>query len=305
MPVYSMTGFASRQSNAAQVGIEPTTAAHGTGRLEIEIRSVNSRFLDLSFRLPEDLRTHEPWLRELLKASIRRGKVELRAQVQVIQDPLLRAPSQALLQQLSALQAQVRDWIPEARPLATADILRLATAYPAKNSDLGDDFRSLAEATLKDFMSTRKREGGSLSEVMLGKVEQLRALSHQAKPMIPEMLEQQRQRFLSRWREAMEQAGTGADHSDMSERAIAEVTAFAIRIDVDEELSRLQAHLDELTRLLQRGGEIGKRLEFLIQELHREANTLGSKSASLEMTRIAVDMKVLIEQLREQVQNIE
>jgi uncharacterized protein (TIGR00255 family) len=144
--------------------------------------------------------------------------------------------------------------------------------------------------------------------MLRGHVKQLRALAAQAAPLVPQLVAQQRERFLERWNEAL---GAGADAgaavpSDAArDRALAEATAFAIRIDVAEELTRLDAHLDEIDRLLAKGGEIGKRLDFLIQELHREANTLGSKSAALELTRISVDMKVLIEQMREQVQNIE
>jgi uncharacterized protein (TIGR00255 family) len=123
--------------------------------------------------------------------------------------------------------------------------------------------------------------------------------------MVPQLVEQQRQRFLERWREALGQTGQASDSEVARDRALTEATTFAIRIDVAEELTRLASHVDEINRLLDAGGELGKRLDFLIQELHREANTLGSKSSSLELTRISVDMKVLIEQMREQVQNIE
>jgi uncharacterized protein (TIGR00255 family) len=139
--------------------------------------------------------------------------------------------------------------------------------------------------------------------MLLDRVAQLRALSRQAQPMVPQLVELQRQRFLERWNEALGAAQTATQAAQ--ERALAEATAFAIRIDVAEELTRLQSHLDEIERLIGKGGEVGKRLDFFIQELHREANTLGSKSSSLELTRISVDMKVLIEQMREQVQNLE
>jgi len=138
--------------------------------------------------------------------------------------------------------------------------------------------------------------------MLLAHVEQLFALSERAKPLVPKLVEQQRTRFLERWQEAL----GAVQESDMArERALTEATAYAIRIDVAEELTRLHSHLQEIRQLLAKGGELGKRLDFLIQELHREANTLGSKSSSLELTRISVDMKVLIEQMREQVQNIE
>jgi uncharacterized protein (TIGR00255 family) len=138
-----------------------------------------------------------------------------------------------------------------------------------------------------------------------GHIEQLRSLTEQATPLIPQLVEQQRQRFMERWKEAMALADGSALPDMARDRALTEATAFAIRIDVAEEITRLNSHLDELERLIKKGGEIGKRLDFLIQELHREANTMGSKSAALELTHISVDMKVLIEQMREQVQNIE
>ncbi|MGE5117018.1 MAG: endoribonuclease YicC domain-containing protein, partial [Betaproteobacteria bacterium] len=135
----------------------------------------------------------------------------------------------------------------------------------------------------------------------------LRELVTQAEPLLPAVVQRQQQRFLERWREALEAANAAGSvpREALQERALAEAAAFAIRIDVAEELARLRSHLDEVERLLAKGGEIGKRLDFLIQELQREANTLGSKSAAFELTTVAVEMKVAIEQMREQVQNIE
>jgi uncharacterized protein (TIGR00255 family) len=135
----------------------------------------------------------------------------------------------------------------------------------------------------------------------------LRALADRAEPLVPLVVAKQQQRFLERWQEALDasNASQSVPREALQERAINEAAAFAIRIDVAEELARLRAHLDEIARLLKKGGEVGKRLDFLIQELLREANTLASKAASLELTNVSVEMKVLIEQLREQVQNLE
>ena len=144
-----------------------------------------------------------------------------------------------------------------------------------------------------------------LAHMLLDHIGQLRGLAVQAEPLVPQVVEQQRLRFVEKWREAMALSTGGVTPEAAQDRALTEATAFAIRIDVAEELTRLKAHLDELESLIHKGGEIGKRLDFLIQELHREANTMGSKSAALPLTRISVDMKVLIEQMREQVQNIE
>ncbi|WP_347614052.1 endoribonuclease YicC domain-containing protein, partial [Comamonas thiooxydans] len=151
----------------------------------------------------------------------------------------------------------------------------------------------------------RAREGERLADMLLDRIKQLRELAKTATPLVPQLVEQQRQKFLERWKEAMALGEGSVAPEAAQDRALAEATAFAIRIDVAEEVTRLGSHLDEIERLLKKGGDIGKRLDFLIQELHREANTLGSKSATLELTRISVDMKVLIEQMREQVQNIE
>jgi uncharacterized protein (TIGR00255 family) len=141
--------------------------------------------------------------------------------------------------------------------------------------------------------------------MLTDRLEQLRALALQAVPLVPQLVAQQRQRFLDRWQEAMALTEGATLPEAAQDRALTEATAFAIRIDVAEEVTRLNSHLDEIERLLKKGGEVGKRLDFLIQELHREANTMGSKSSALELTHISVDMKVLIEQMREQVQNIE
>ena len=150
-------------------------------------------------------------------------------------------------------------------------------------------------------------ERAELVAMLRACIDQLRTLAGRAAPLVPQVVQRQRERFLARWHEALEAAGAAATvpAAALQERALNEAAAFAIRIDVAEELSRLAAHLDEIERLLAGGGELGKRLDFLIQELHREANTLGSKSAALELTAISVEMKVLVEQMREQVQNIE
>jgi uncharacterized protein (TIGR00255 family) len=163
----------------------------------------------------------------------------------------------------------------------------------------------LAEQALQALLEARQREGARLATMLIERIGQLRALARQAVPLVPQLVAQQRQRFMDRWAEAMALAEGAVAPDAAQDRALTEATAFAIRIDVAEEITRLDSHLDELERLINKGGEIGKRLDFLIQELHREANTLGSKSAALELTRISVDMKVLIEQMREQVQNIE
>jgi uncharacterized protein (TIGR00255 family) len=306
MPVYSMTGYASGQSTPGATGAgQDGSKAATANRLGLEIRSVNSRFLDLGFRLSDELRSHEPALRELLGSRLKRGKVEVRGGVESASNDVVTEPSVRTLQRLGAVQDTVRGWMPDAPALSVADILRLASAESGADVDWGDAVQELAGKVLADLIAAREREGARLVTMLQGHLKQLRTLAEQAKPLVPQLVEQQRQRFLERWKEAMALGEGAATPESAQDRALSEATAFAIRIDVAEELTRLAAHLEEIERLLKKGGEVGKRLDFLIQELHREANTLGSKSAALELTRISVDMKVLIEQMREQVQNLE
>ncbi len=300
-----MTGYASAQHSTAHTSSEVESRNAPASRLGLEIRSVNSRFLDLSFRLPEELRQYEPALRELLVGRVKRGKVELRAAIESESQSSVPDPSPRLLQRLNAVQDSVRAWLPEARPLSVADVVRLCASEQLPARDWRQDVLALAERTLAELLLARQREGERLAAVMLEQIGQLRTLTGQAKPLVPQLVAQQRQRFMDRWTEAMALTDGAALPEAAQDRALAEATAFAIRIDVAEEITRLGSHLDEIERLLRKGGEIGKRLDFLIQELHREANTLGSKSAALELTHISVDMKVLVEQMREQVQNIE
>ena len=304
MPVYSMTGYASAQHGTGAT-LPDTDSKAPSGQLGLEIRSVNSRFLDLSFRLPEDLRAFEPALRDLLVGSLKRGKVEVRASIEMNSASNITDPTPRMLQRLNAVQDNVKAWLPTAAPLSVADVIRLSSAEQTGTHDWSAVVLPLADKALKALLAARQREGSRLSTMLLDHLAQLRALAQQAVPLIPQLVEQNRQRFLARWKEAMALTDGATLPEAAQDRALTEATAFAIRIDVAEEITRLSSHLDEIERLITKGGEIGKRLDFLIQELHREANTMGSKSAALELTHISVDMRVLIEQMREQVQNIE
>ena len=305
MPVYSMTGYASAQHSTATTLPNSDSRGPAAAQLGLEIRAVNSRFLDLTFRLPEDLRQFEPTLRDLIIGKLKRGKVEVRASVETSNAGGVPEASPKLLHRLNSAQDSIKSWLPQAGPLSVADVLRFAASEQSGTRDWSEDLMPLAEKVVKDLLSARQREGARLSTMLSERLEQLRALAKQAAPLVPQLVEQQRQRFLDRWKEAMALTEGATLPEAAQDRALTEATAFAIRIDVAEEITRLNSHLDEIERLLKKGGEVGKRLDFLIQELHREANTMGSKSTALELTHISVDMKVLIEQMREQVQNIE
>ena len=307
MSVYSMTGYATAQSGSPQAA----SAGEAQPGLGMEIRSVNSRFLDLTFKLSDDLRGTEPALRDLLGARLKRGKVEVRAWIEGRSDGAVRPPSVADLQRLVGLQDNIQAWCPKAAPLSVAEVLQLTSRQQALPGGLHESLLELAQTTLDGFVAAREREGKRLADMLLDRLKQLRQLAKDAQPLIPQLVAQQRQRFIDRWNEALNASATAGGTANtltsdtVQDRALTEATAFAIRIDVAEELTRLDSHLEEIERLIKKGNEVGKRLDFLIQELHREANTMGSKSSSLELTRISVDMKVLIEQMREQVQNIE
>jgi uncharacterized protein (TIGR00255 family) len=302
MAVYSMTGFASATA-AAGSGAEESTASRAS--VTVEMRSVNGRFLDLAMRLPDEMRALEPALREVVATAVRRGKVELRVVSQSALDASLPLPSTEQLNRLSRVESTVLGWLPGARALSVNEVLQWSR-QGGSGERLDAPTLVAARECAAALREARAREGARLADTLHERIAALRQLASQAAPMVPALVQRQQQRFLERWNEALAAAGANAVGIEIQhDRALSEAAAFALRIDVAEELSRLVAHLDEIDRLLQAGGEVGKRLDFLIQELHREANTLGSKSATLELSGIAVDMKVLIEQMREQVQNLE
>jgi uncharacterized protein (TIGR00255 family) len=299
MAVYSMTGYA----GAASLAPEGASAAPPIG---VEARSVNGRFLDLVLRLPDELRSLEPALRDMFTAAFKRGKIEVRVATGREGEGALPQPTPEQLSRLSLLQGSVKGWLPTARELSVNEALNWCRG----GSSLGKQDDSVLDAAarcIEGLREARGREGARLVQMLLGRVARIRELAAEAAPLVPQVVQRQQARFVERFNEAVASAAAGAQVPAQAaqERALAEAAAFAIRIDVAEELSRLASHLDEIERLLKAGGELGKRLEFLIQELQREANTLGSKAAALELTNLSVEMKVAIEQMREQVQNLE
>ncbi len=287
--ILSMTGYAVCTRDASRA------------RLNLELRSVNSRFLDLSFRMAEELRLAEPIMREAITSRLSRGKVECRLYWQAATtdsaDLSINGP---LLERLKGAQADLRARFPEAAPLSMGELLR----WPGVLAENGPDFEALVSemagligTALDELVATRAREGTKLAAMLLNRVAAIRALVAQAEPILPSAIADYQEKLATRLREAA--AGLDED------RIRAEVAVFAQRADVAEEFSRLRAHLDEVERVLKQGGPAGKRLDFLMQELNREANTLASKSVAGSLSGIAVEMKLCIEQMREQVQNIE
>jgi uncharacterized protein (TIGR00255 family) len=291
--IHSMTGY------AAAAAPLPPDGARGT--LAIELRSVNARFLDLQFRIAEDLRGLEPVLRELIGARVSRGKLDCRVYLnenaQVLAVDRLNPEA---LERLKALAAQVQKALPQATPLRVADVLRWPGVVAEPKAD-EDATRALAadlcRKALDELVASRMREGAKLAAAIAERVAAMRRRIDQAAPLVPQSIAAYQAKLSEKLREAL-----GSNDDD---RVRTELAIFAAKVDVDEELTRLRTHLDEVDRNLKKGGSAGKRLDFIAQELNREANTLASKSASPEITDCALELKLLIEQIREQVQNIE
>ncbi len=287
--IYSMTGFA------------VTSTELNTGSLSLELRSVNSRYLDLVIRMPDDMRSFEPAIREAISARATRGKIECRINFTARANNNSGAQlNQTLLQQLTKWNSEVQLAIPNAQTLSVADVLRwngMLENNAAPADSLSEIVISQLNQTVDEFSASRAREGEKLKEFLLQRVTQIEALRVAVAPHIPAAIANYEEKMRARLREAI--------GSDDDERVRQEITLYASKIDVDEELSRLQSHLTEIQRILAKGGAVGKRLDFLMQELNREANTLGSKSVDAEVSRTAMEMKVQIEQMREQIQNLE
>ncbi|GIZ53968.1 YicC/YloC family endoribonuclease [Noviherbaspirillum aridicola] len=304
MTISSMTGYA------------VVTRETGAGTLTVELKSVNSRFLDLQFRINDELRSVEPAIREAIMARITRGKVECRLSFgrksAAVANPQLNL---AVIEALSEMQRKVKQTLPDAAALSVNEILRWPGVI--EDSDLAQEALSgevqaaVADA-LDAFIATREREGAALQAMLLARVEEMEGIVHRITPLVPQAISQFQQKATERMKEALGLALQSANgnapttsRDEALERIRQEVTLYGIRIDVAEELSRLSAHLAETRHILKKGGQVGKRLDFMMQELNREANTVGSKAALKELSDASMAMKLLIEQMREQVQNLE
>jgi uncharacterized protein (TIGR00255 family) len=287
--IASMTGFAAAAHESPQ------------GSLAVELKTVNHRYLEFQTRIPEELRPLEPAMREAVAAKLTRGKVDCRVTFTPVATAkrTLVADEDALAA-LKAASRQVLGSFPEARPLSVAEVLHWpgVLADESLSADqLKEDVLALLGKAIAELNQSRSREGAKMEAILRERLDRMSVLVKEAEPLMPGAVKAFADKLAAKVAEA------GASPTD--ERIHQEIVLYAARIDVDEELSRLVAHVTEYKRVLDRGGACGKRLDFLCQELNREANTLGSKSVANEITRISVELKVLIEQMREQVQNIE
>ena len=287
--IQSMTGYAAASADSPR------------GALALELRTVNARFLDLQFRVAEELRTLEPLLREAIAARLSRGKVDCRLFLTEPGDALrAQKLDPAALARLRALSEEAKKAFPEAAPLRISDVLRWpgVSVEPLADEDaLRKAAAGLCRRALDELIKAREREGAKLAAGVAERAASMRAQIEKVKPLVPQATASYRAKLAERLKEAL---GSADD-----ERMRAEVALFVAKSDVDEELERLAVHVAEIERTLKQGGQAGKRLDFLAQELNREANTLASKAASQAITDCALELKLLIEQVREQVQNIE
>lgn len=304
--IFSMTGYASVTRDIAHAD-----GAAGAS-VSVELRTVNSRFLDLAFRMPEEARATEPVLREALTGKLSRGKVDIRINVQRPETVVAGALNIDAVKQLADLEAQVLALFPDAERMRTGEILR----WPGVLGEEAVTAEALREAVIDagraaigDLVEVRKREGAQLKASLLERVAAMEAILTRLQPLVPDLIARHQQKIVDRLQEALGIAladGAAAPgKEEIAERVRQEVTMYGVRIDVAEELTRLDAHLKETRHILDKGGMVGKRLDFMMQELNREANTLGSKAASKELADASMELKLYIEQMREQVQNLE
>lgn len=287
--ILSMTGYASLESNTKN------------GTLLLECRSVNHRYLEMQLKLDDNLRQFEATARELVQAKLGRGKVDIR--MNMVREAGTDAAPQLnhqVLQQIAESAKTAAEYFPHTQPINMLDILRMPGVMIADaldNDALEADFKQVLNQVLLNLIEAREREGAKLKTIILDRLQQVEQLVTKVKPMMPNLIVQYQAKLIAKLHEATK------SHDD--DRIRQEMVLYAQRVDVDEELSRLTSHITEVKRILQAGGAVGKRLDFLMQEMNREANTLGSKSVAIETSQISMELKVLIEQMREQIQNIE
>jgi uncharacterized protein (TIGR00255 family) len=297
--VASMTGFAA------------ASAATPRATVSVELKSVNARFLELSIRLPDEMRALEAGARELLGSRLARGKVDVRITLTRDASASDTRLNPAALSRLTAIAAEAQAVIGAAAPLGLADILRWPGVIESADVDveqLREPFTRALEQALELLAQARLREGAALRLALLERCEGIDRIVTDLRGQVPAILAMLGRKLQERLSQALVPALSGSNHlsrEEVNDRIRQEVTLYGMRADVDEELQRLATHVVEVRRVLNAGGAVGRRLDFLMQELNREANTLGSKASAIEMTNAAVELKLLIEQMREQIQNLE
>ena len=297
--VASMTGYAA---------LDGKTLA---GTVTAECRSVNSRFLDLTLRLDDALRFTEPAVRERLQKRLTRGKVELRLNLTADASALPASVNEEALRRVLALQETILKLDPQAQELSVAEILELPGIAAAETPDrdkLLQEVLAIVDRTLDEFIAAREREGAALAQVLSGYCDKMSAVVKDVRGAMPQIISQLEGRLTERLTDALADAlkeKSTLTKEEVTDRIRQEVTMYAIKMDVDEEMNRLDTHLAEVKRLLAQGGAVGRKLDFMAQEMHREANTLGSKAAAIEMTQASLALKITIDQMREQIQNLE
>lgn len=297
--VASMTGYAA---------LDGKTLA---GTVTAECRSVNSRFLDLTMRLDDALRFTEPAVCERLQKRLTRGKVELRLNLTADASALPASVNEEALRRVLALQETILKLDPQAQELSVAEILELpgiaAAETPDRDKLLGEVL-AIVDRTLDEFIAAREREGAALAQVLSGYCDKMSAVVKDVRGAMPQIISQLEGRLTERLTDALADAlkeKSTLTKEEVTDRIRQEVTMYAIKMDVDEEMNRLDTHLAEVKRLLAQGGAVGRKLDFMAQEMNREANTLGSKAAAIEMTQASLALKITIDQMREQIQNLE
>lgn len=271
------------------------------GGAACELRSINHRYLEMVVRLPENLHALEAPIRECIRRYLKRGKIECHIRYQpgdvTGSDILI---NKHLAKQLCMANEAISEISTNSASPSTMEILKWPGIIQMAELDfeaIEDEVLKILEKSLEDLVKSREREGGELKELFLQRMDAMKNELAKVKQKLPQILKEQRERIMTRFKDAKLEMD--------SNRLEQEMVMFAQKIDVTEELERLDAHISEVRRVLKQGGMVGRRLDFLMQELNREANTLGAKSVDVETTRSSVELKVLIEQVREQVQNVE
>lgn len=287
--ILSMTAYASQEYNTSD------------GVLLLECRSVNHRYLELQLKLDDHLRGFEATVRELIQAKLRRGKVDFR--LSLVRNIVTESAPQlnhTVLQQIAENAKTAAQYFPHTQPINLLEILQIPGVISTSELNteaLEIDLKIALTAVLQDLIEAKTREGLKLKTAILERLQAIELLVAKVKPMMPALIQQYQAKLTAKLNEA--------NNSNDDDRVRQEMVLFAQRIDVDEELVRLGSHIEEVKRILNASAAAGKRLDFLMQEMNREANTLGSKSVAIETSQISVELKVLIEQMREQIQNIE